>query len=329
MTVGPRIANIPTGLPITSAAMESILQAAASKAYDISLFTKERNGKPWLLVLVGEGHAKNQNASEAGRAFLDHFKLRGLEGADLAKTWGGRAFEYIVIRGARLLSLIFSFGKIKFGSTIDESEEQESLIKIRRVFVQIVEQRGLERMSEDELQSFEIPIAIAGKPLKMNGIQIMKVAFGAIAGTTLETDITNIHLEKGHQPDIYENLASVYLPTALTFEIVSVFWAALSTFFPIYFPPEMAIPTGVIGVHFTLGNYLARFFDPLSRPLLAVNPWHGLTLGRDKTMARNIVEVFQGDQAHDSMLAIAGKKHVPGISALLVRDYGFEKFNIP
>jgi len=282
-TVAPGLArsgNSVSGLPITPTALEAVHQAIDSQDYDIRFLTKERDGKPWLLILTGESHVKNKKASELGKALISHFSLRGLENSNVSKLWLGRIESTLRKFRSRLLRAI-DFEKNKFGSTIDDACD---LVEIQPDMI-------------------------------LRNIKVF----------------ANIDLEFGHEPDIYENLASIYelalivsiVPSACYFGLILLGFSAV--------PISLAIPGAVLTAPYLIGAGLARYLDPLSRWRPILSPTEASIVGRNVTMAASIENAHAHEtlRVYSSMLALVGGAHIHGMVSLLTRQHGFEEIEIP
>ncbi|HKY63386.1 MAG TPA: hypothetical protein VJR29_08210, partial [bacterium] len=316
----------PHRLPITSETLEVIRQAATSQEYDIRLLVKQRNGKPWLLVLMGESHAKKQEASELGQALIDQFQLRGLEGADLGKTWGGRAMDLTI----RMAMGIWHRSGDEFGSSIGDagidSVGRDHLPQLRRVLAEVIRLERLDEMSKSELEAYEAWVEHngAGRKIKLNGSEILKIVGGDLSDTPLDTDVTTVWLEEGHRPDLLENMASVYAPAMMFLAPLGLIGSLVGLL-----PKAGLLIASAALCHLKLARNLTGFLDPTS-PLRAIlDPLEGLVLARNETMVSNISKTYQQEISHDSMLAIVGRGHLPGMASLLTRGHGFQEVELP
>lgn len=258
------------GQPLTDQQHEAILHAHSGD-YKIAVLSGQINGMQKTVVLLGEAHVKNEEAKGAGRSVVKQFPLRGLEGASVAITWGGKALEWTVST-AYAFNKMFSLGKRKHSSTIDDA---------------------IETAEEDPLRKF-----------------------------------INIPLEKGHTPDLAENMQSIILPAQM-FTCGAAFCGDVLH----YLEPGNAVSTVttplvwiVAGVGLSQ-TWAAKILRPRFKDqkwfkfVFAVN--YGLINARDKTMVNNVYNALFEYKEEKAILVIVGKDHVDGMRDLLRDQFGF------
>jgi len=321
------------------------LYKAMKDDYAVQVFTKDVNGRPRTLVLMGETHIKNKTSAAVGREVINNFDYVGVEGFDSEKTWGGR-FKSKVITPittkirikdkpqfwlARLIGKIFGKSGRTEVSTITEAVIAETRNNIIN---------NLKSMSSQDLSHFistleEIPEKSKDSDLSVNGVsiftirEIIDLAKFATNGQDLPTvngPKETFHLEDGHKPDLWENLNSI--DGYLTIGLLAGYYTASA-----FIPPDVALKSAYALSSFSLYQISGLL---LSTSKYQTERWYqrlfpmslGIIRGRNSTMVNNIESTFNGRQEVDQLLAIVGKLHVPEMK-LLLEKMGYKSVALP
>lgn len=257
---------------LTPAQKTAILHADSGD-YKVSVLWGLIDNKPKTVVLFGEAHLKDSAAKEAGREVVKHFNLRGLEGASVEITWGGRVLAWAVHAGYAF-NRILTFGKRQHETTIDDAIESA----------------------------------------KTSGAR-------------------NIPLEKGHVPDLPENIQSIILPTQMLTCAAAFCGDVLYYLEPTNTVSNVTTPLVwiVAGVGLTQA-YGAKLLRPhfkdekWFKTIFAIN--YGLINARDKTMTNNVHKALSEHPDENAILVIVGKDHVDGMRDLLKQNFGFQDLEL-
>ena len=299
------------------------LQRADAGDYKVSILSGDIDGREKTVVLLGEWHVKNDEATQLGKEVIQHFKLRGLEGADTNKLAGKRLMSWFLTL-LRPAAQFFTLGSRQNSSSIDDAERRESLIEAKEELKTRIDNETFE-----QAEAVLLTVRVEGEDLTAQQV------LDELGIDDLETHLTpstNTSLEEGHKPKFSEHAASVFYP--LGFIISSV---SLLTWVVSIAAPENATISTALSILKPVNHFIiAQLFGPLMFrrwETSKIYNWAfflgaGFLTGRNKTMVANINKALsQSDE--ELMLVIVGKAHNSGMVRLLTDQYGFQSIELP
>ena len=343
--VNPCSTHLLGATPLSPAALIALQEARG--AYALEAVQKVVDGEPRVVILAGETHVKGNQASVAGKRLLEHFNLRGLEGADTRKNGIAGAIMSPFLNAMNWFPQKFLGLK---GSTIDEAEAHAEAEFAKNVYafelaskIKEQEKREIIQLTADEesalaekLESFSISVDGFEPGRDYAAEELLPLVREYLGRPPLDAykraTPVNVNLEKGHQPGLRENLSLLEIPFSIGFGglQLGLGWAASPA------TPELAIAASVssfAGILYTaqsITGHLLTLKHSDKRWFRAIFPLHGgLIDGRNETMVRNIDAGFQANPQFNQMLVIVGKAHVPGMKRLLVEGQGYSPVPIP
>lgn len=277
------------------------------------------------IVLVGEAHVKGSRDSEIGKSILRAFKNYGLEGADVDLTWGGRLFS-LTLDAAFFVIRIASLGRLNQGSTIDDayldslSEDWDPISEL----VDIIDKYQLNELTPEERERLLIPYngkMISGERV-LTLLEQVKKKYGDMPRA--------FSLERGHQPDLQENLFSIMYPAMFAwslyqvasapFKLASVVASGDTTHALVH----AGVAAGVVATSFVAYRVIRRYRPMFIPGVLNAVGRFIFGRGRDKTMVKNMKDIFENNRDLTTLLVLVGKAHIPCMQSLLESRYGFK-----
>jgi hypothetical protein len=332
-------------LGLTATQGQKIHEADESSHFKVKVYRGIVGGIPRTIVMLGESHYKNENDSELGKRVVQEFNHIGLEGVQVDQYWGGKYLLSPMLDGIQWMFKFFSAGKINKGSTIGDAQlmayaqTAEFKEEIRKLFSEM-SAKDLQRLREltaEEKSKSPIDISLDGGSIKFPIDDILKILDEEPLTNMAapENPIKTYHLEKGHRPKIWEQAASIGLPLWMGYAIYG--WGA--SLFSIGSDVSQgktghAFQTAVIlGTGITLAVLQIKFRDRF--PIAKIITWPisaaidvGFGYGRNQTMIRNSIEVFEQDSNVRVLINIVGAGHVSGMGSGFMKKHGFEEIPV-
>lgn len=317
------------GSPISLNALESLHQAKPH--FDLEILHKEINGRNRVVILAGEFHLKNDEASASGKQMLQHFKFRGLEGIHTTRTsW--------LVRTILALNGVFSTrykraNKLQ-GSTITDAALEKNTHDLAKLF-------ALEILKASEVSSLElsgkqverIEAMLRDKTSYFGKAEFLEEEFIPLLKKYVSNQPVNfpmhMDLEKDHNPGFKENF------TALNYLLPYFTVTAHTLFLPLlYFYPEF-VPVyltslagfGTASAYSLAERLLEKYSDKKWFSSIFFS-YDGILEDRNVTMVKNLQAGLQENQSSEQFLVLLGGAHLEGMKKLLRAD-GFQSAELP
>lgn len=317
-----------TELGLSNRQADLIVRSGNTSDFKISLLQKTVDGQNRIVVLTGEGHYKDQKASDLGNDLVNAFTFKGIEGVDMNANLGRRLLSRSM---DFLLPILKMFTGKRAGSTIDAAANMDAELQL----LGIVSQMLKEGKSVDDIKGITVTIndvQLTGEPL------IERVRLLAAKYSTGDNEPAN-QVEQSVDPHASVPLEADHVPQLP--EQIGTWRMALTI------PSYIATTAGVVG-HLIAPNHIssATMWE-LSSALILINAWqyidtifykrfgnnqvfrdyvsikHQMLDGRNNTMTKNIEKAFADNPSAQRILVIVGDGHREGMRDLLINNYGY------
>lgn len=310
------------------------LAAAAKGDYTVRVLRGTVAGKQRLVVLLGESHVKDEWNAKLGQLVISHFPVRGIEGFIGTGNFAYRLYCSVFIPITFGLARLIALGAANKGSSLQEAiayidherTGRQRFLEIAKTMPAAHSAQALESLRQVPEALMEDPIA----PREYPGVTFgqAKQAFEAVQAG-LEPSLfmkdrrTVFPLEIGHKAGIAERFEAIAETAGLLSPVIMMPFALWLHSFPPALTFVLALPIFFF-VYVQLGIFLSAVFGekPWVAALLAVAAPRKL-VDRNRTLAGNMIEIFESYLAFNTLLAIMGQAHVPGIKKILADRYGF------
>lgn len=147
--------------PITNEALTALQDAR--EHFEFRLLSKTIAGRPRLVILAGETHVKSQEASGVGLELLNHFALRGLEGANVKDNLAAKILGvYLTVINS------FSIRALgRAGSTIHDARDVQATSGAKSVNVHL--EKGHRSSLREKLSMTQLILALSSPVLVFAG----------------------------------------------------------------------------------------------------------------------------------------------------------------
>lgn len=328
------------GLTLSKDQYLALYKAQASGEYDVKYAHANIDGKERLVVLLGESHVKKAGAGVLGKDVVNQFPVRGLEGADFSKTWGGKLLGFT-------LDLMYGLGRLNplkrmhKTSTIDDAHKvprEQLLIQVALAINENIEKGNIKEgdlttgkisVGDITFEGEEIAKALAKVRLFLKDPETFKAERAKNAekegGKPKTQFVQVIPLEKDHVPDLKENLASLYIPSMVTACAAGLCVSLLES---AGVPGMSHVESTTIPLFYGLAPYAVFGPKVANRWIPRTTGWHyilnpiaAIGRNRSKTMASNVNKALIDNNDINTMLVVVGKEHVPEIIEFLDSNY--------
>ena len=330
------------GTPITPDALEALHQAKSN--YEIEVVTKTIEGTPRVVIFAGETHLKRTSSSQAGLSLLQHFKFKGLEGANLSKNGISGAILSPVLDSINFIAR--KFFRLK-GSSIDDADQLLELaiakneyawqlassIKEREGKAKILLSSEEEQNLRDHLGIIEFKATGNAHSSSFSGEDVIPLLKKHLADESgLLRAPVNLALEKGHTPSTRENLGLLELPANFALVGLGLTLPHFTGQGNAAVDAASALVTLVTfaGTAYTFTGLGLKKRHETKKWYKVIFPLQSALLdGRNETMVQNIEKGFSENPEHDQMLVLVGRDHVRGMKALLIENHGYSPAEVP
>lgn len=318
---------------------KAVLAVATQGDYTVRVLRGAVAGKQRLVVLLGERHVKNEWNDKLGKRVISYFPVRGMEGfldtGNIAYRLTCSVFIPIAFGLARLISR----GTADQGSSLTEAfhfidKERAG----RQRFSEAVSAMAAPQRAKLLESLRQVPATLSGDPISpadYPGVTFEQAAQALEAAQAgLEPKLflkgrrSVFPLEIGHKAGIAEQLELFAETAGLLAPIIMMPLALWLHSFPPLLTCILAVPI-LYFFYVQCGILMSALYGerPWMSSLLALAGPRKI-VDRNKTMANNIIEIFQCYMAFNAFLAIMGQAHIPGIKKILVERFGFAEISL-
>jgi|GEM_PF-1022007 hypothetical protein len=339
---------------LSQASLDSLIAADRSEGYSVKILVKNFDGRRLVVPVLGEMHIKDEADSLLGKNVLSHFNFRALEslmdGAPpscLTRAVGRLAelgmacYEYMNPSATFQSTILDAFQERPW---FDEQRSKHILGLKNWVLKPLPPSAGpllagkkLNELTSEQRRSVSIQWAIVNARGESQVVSYTLEVIYQHQDQILAGDVRHFlpldpaqkyhfWLEKDHVRGVGEAIAVAYPAVRFTLCL-----AAACTFLPYsetIFSPEISSGLRIAAATSLVTNAVASYWDNIHEQReklpIYINPMNGLIFDRDSTMARNLNQITIEYPELNSLLAIVGKAHVPGLVKLLTTNYGFE-----